>query len=147
MQSRSSDGPDRPFEPREKYITYCKYSYFLMHERWPEMRKTTYRAGTAAPFSGILLRRSCRGSITSLRLQSLPSQDHPRHAGARSNPAALGNEVAIGVPWVKCYLCQHRYELAGVTSRCTIMSLAIIAAGRILRSAGRNVSCGIIESN
>jgi hypothetical protein len=55
---------------------------------------------------------ACRGSITSLRLQSLPSQDHPSRAGARSNPAALGNEVAIRVTCVKCYLCQHRYELA-----------------------------------
>jgi hypothetical protein len=57
------------------------------------MRKTTYKAGTAAPFSGIYYCKPA-SSITSLRLQSLPSQDHPSHAGARSNPAALGNEVA-----------------------------------------------------
>jgi hypothetical protein len=92
-------------------MTYCKYSYFLMHENGPEY-ETTYRAGTAAPFAGIYYCEVCGGSITSLRLQSLPSQDHHPHTPAQDLIRLLGNEVAIRVTWVKCYLCQHRYELA-----------------------------------
>jgi hypothetical protein len=43
-------------------MTYCKYSYFLMHENGPEY-ETTCRAGTAAPFSGIYYCEAYGGSI------------------------------------------------------------------------------------
>jgi hypothetical protein len=56
-------------------MTYCKCSYLLMHEDGPEY-ETTYRAETAAPFSGIHYCEACGGSFTSLRSQYLPSQDH-----------------------------------------------------------------------
>jgi hypothetical protein len=56
-------------------MIYCKYSYFLMHEDGPEY-EATYKAGTAAPFSGIYYCQACGGSITSLRSQPLPPQDH-----------------------------------------------------------------------
>jgi hypothetical protein len=55
-------------------MTYCKCSYLLMHEDGPEY-ETTYRAETAAPFSGIHYCEACGGSFTSLRSQYLPSQD------------------------------------------------------------------------
>jgi hypothetical protein len=47
-------------------MTYCKCSYLLMHEDGPEY-ETTYRAETAAPFSGIHYCEACGGSFTSLR--------------------------------------------------------------------------------
>ena len=78
-------------------MTYCKYSYVLMHEDGPEYERP--KAGTAAPFPGIYYCEACGGSITSLRSQSLPSQEHHPHAPAQGR-VALGNEVAIRVIWV-----------------------------------------------
>ena len=75
----ATSGP--PFERREKSMTYCKYSYFSC----TKMARNTKRpkAGTAAPFSGIYYCEACGGSITSLRSQSLPSQDHHPHTPAQ----------------------------------------------------------------
>jgi hypothetical protein len=50
VQSRSSDGPDRPFEGREQFMTYCKYSYVLIHEDGPEYEKRPIGRGPQRHF-------------------------------------------------------------------------------------------------
>jgi hypothetical protein len=60
-------------------MTYYKYSHFLMYEDGPEY-ETAFKAGTAAPFSGIYYCEICGCSITSMRSQPLPSQEHHPHS-------------------------------------------------------------------
>jgi len=60
-------------------MTYYKYSHFLMYEDGSEY-ETAFKAGTAAPFSGIYYCEICGSSVTSMRSQPLPSQEHHPHS-------------------------------------------------------------------
>jgi hypothetical protein len=60
-------------------MTYYKYSHFVMYEDGAEY-DATHKAGAATPFSGIYYCEACGRSITSIRSQPLPSQDHHSHA-------------------------------------------------------------------
>jgi hypothetical protein len=52
-------------------MTYYKYSHFLMYEDSPEYEET-FKAGTAAPRSGIYYCEACGASITAHHSQLLP---------------------------------------------------------------------------
>ena len=60
-------------------MTYYKYTHFLMPEKGAEY-DTTHKPGVPAPFAGIYYCEACGGSITSIRAQLLPSQEHHPHA-------------------------------------------------------------------
>ena len=76
-------------------MTYCKYSYFLMHDDGPEY-ETTCRAGTAVPFFRHLLPRSLRRQhhFTSLTVAAVAGPS-PSHAVAGSGSVAVSCEIAL----------------------------------------------------
>jgi hypothetical protein len=59
-------------------MTYYKYTYFLMYEDSLEY-DAALKPGASAPFSGIYYCELCGGSITAVRSQPLPSQEHHPH--------------------------------------------------------------------
>jgi len=63
-------------------VTYNKYTHFLMYEEGKEY-DTPYEAGAHTPFSGIYYCEVCGGSIVSIGLQPLPSQEHHAHTPAQ----------------------------------------------------------------
>jgi hypothetical protein len=54
-------------------MTYCKYYYFLMPKDGPEY-EATYKAGTAAPYSGICYCKACGGSKLLIAHRCCPAQ-------------------------------------------------------------------------
>jgi hypothetical protein len=60
-------------------MTYYKYTHFFKPENGAEY-DTTHKPGVPAPFAGIYYCEVCGGSITSIRAQLLPSQEHHPHA-------------------------------------------------------------------